>query len=144
MLDVLEKNIGDIVIESIDAGAIKARQLLLERVFEEHETVDGTPFGKYKSKSYRAYRRSVGRQVAEKDLELTGNLLRSIVQRENEVIFNDAKSEQKARYQETSPKQINKPIFDLSDEEVRDCIRVIDEVFTKQIERLVDGVTITV
>ena len=144
MLDILEQNIDEIVIESLDAGAYKARQLLTERVFIENKTIDGTSFGEYKSEAYKEYRQSLGYQVVKKSLQLTQNLLKSIVQKDNTVVFNDTISEEKAGWQEDSKYQINKPIFDLSEDERIDCLRVIDETFTKQIEDIANGISATI
>lgn len=52
--------------------------LMKRRIFNVNEDVEGKNFGKYVSKSYKKRRKAKGRQVAKKDLEMTGQLRKSI------------------------------------------------------------------
>ena len=128
----------------LEAAAIQADTFISTRVFVEHKTTDGTPFGGYKSKSYKKYRASLGRQINNKDLQLTGDLLKSIKQSENEVFFNNDFSAQIAGWQETSDVQINRPIFDLNQDEITDCIIVCDEVFARELLPAFDKIKIVI
>ena len=143
MFEELVDVIDNLVIESLNMGAQQADSLMAERIFTKNQSIDGTSFGKYNSKDYIEYRLSLGRQVNEKDLQLTGNLLKSIVVEDNKVIFSNPIDAKKARQQETDRNQINKPIFGLSKDEEDDCIRVIDEVFVRGIKNISDGITVT-
>lgn len=127
-----------------EASAIQAQTFISTRVFVEHQTTDGTPFGKYKSDSYKKFRQSLGRQTNTKDLQLSGDLLKSIKQVENQVVFNDDRSAKIANWQETSDVQINKPIFDLNQNEIDDCIIVCDEVFTDNLLPALEQIKIVI
>ena len=48
------------------------------RIFEDNLTVNGTSFGGYESEEYAALRASLGRQAGTKDLQVYGNLRRSM------------------------------------------------------------------
>ena len=144
MFEELVDNIENLVIESLNMGAQQAESLIDERVFNKNLTIDGTSFGKYNSKDYIEYRLSLGLQVAEKDLQLFGNLVKSIITEDNKVIFSNPTDAKKARQQETDRNQINKPIFGLNQDETDDCVRVINEVFIRGIKNISDGLTITI
>jgi hypothetical protein len=141
----IANDIGDIVFEALSAGGYQAQSLLEERIFVKHLTQTEKPFGTY-SYAYGEYRQSLtpSLQIVSKDLQLTGDLRRSMVQEDNKVIFNNTVDAEKAVFQETSEIQINKKIFALNQEETDDCLRVIDEIFVRLIKEKMDGITITI
>jgi len=147
----IANDIDEIVFEAFTAGAYQANSLMKERIFDKHLTVDGTPFGKYNSEAYKEYRKDLGKQVGSKDLQVTLNLKDSVEAVDNTVIFSNEEDAKKGRGQETNydkngifRNQIGKPIFDLSEEEKTDSIRVIDEKFTELLKLKLDGITITI
>lgn len=67
-------------IEAAEIAALdRSRALLVQRVFNNATATDGSIIGNYRSKQHVALRRSLGRQVSQKDLELFGDLRRSII-----------------------------------------------------------------
>ena len=136
----------------LQAAAIEANFFISTRVFIEHKTTDGTPFGKYRSEAYLKYKRTIKSDASTKDLQLTGSLLRSVKQSENEVFFDNDFSAKVAKGQEEGSKtksgkfvaQIGKPIFDLSQDEITDCIIECDEVFTRELLPSFDKIKIVI
>ena len=113
----IEANIGNIMFNAANVGASQMQF----RVFNKGITTAGTNM-KYKSAPYEQLRVDAGLQVNHKDLIFTGNLRDSltIVSRSNEQVsygFNNAETATIRTYQETSPKQVNEPIFDLNEKE---------------------------
>ncbi len=132
--------IDNAVALGLEAAAIQAKSFLEVRVFAENKTTSGMPFGTYNSESYKAYRKSLGKQVVKKDLQLTGDLKNSIKQNENMVLFGDDESAEKAQEQE---RQLG-IIFDLNEDEITDCIIVCDKIFTKDLLIALDKIKIVV
>lgn len=79
ILDRLINAVDEIVDNAAQFHINEAHGLLLNRVFEENKNVNGENFGKYRSEAYKKYREKLGRQVNKVDLQLQGNLLKSIV-----------------------------------------------------------------
>lgn len=104
---MIEKIINSIdkVIDNVAEFHIEqAKSMLLNRVFEENTNASGVSFGKYTSKSYIEYRKKRGRQTSKVDLQLEGNLLKSIVVGKTDdgyqLFFNNSEQKKIAGYQD--------------------------------------------
>ena len=123
---------------AIDAGLVELDAQFSNRVWNLNEDVNGNKFGKYKSKSYADYRSSLGRQTTDKDLQLFGDLKRSIAinYEEKALVFTNDESELIADGQE---RQMNKIIFESSREEKDIVLDVIGVEFTKFTKEKLQG-----
>ncbi len=81
----LDKIIADITTTILDGvsdyeiAALSSLQgLFLQRIHNDRKTTSGMSLGQYRSIQYKKKRVDAGRQVDEKDLELYGNLRRSV------------------------------------------------------------------
>lgn len=93
--------VSDALVAGLNAGMAAMKR----RIFNQSLAVDGSGLGKYFSDQYERDRQREGRQVANKDLEFTGTLRRSIevVTINNsraEIRFTDGGSADIARWQE--------------------------------------------
>ena len=125
----IEKNPQDLVLR----GAKEAEGILKERVFNKGKTKSGQSFVKYKTESWKKKRSEAGRQVAHKDLQMTGDLAKSIKTgrrgKKNAVVeFDNTKAIKIADGQEG---QIGKGlIFELSDKELKQVFRETQREFS--------------
>jgi len=110
------------------------------RVFNsESGTKDtkGKGLGKY-SNSYANYRRSIGRQTNNVDLELTGSLRRDLktIRKENSISMQFLATDEvkKIGYLET---QYKTPIFDLSEEEKNGVNQKANKLFMNEINNII-------
>jgi hypothetical protein len=115
----VEKNISKILINTTNIGSADMQS----RIFDEGKTVAGNTM-RYRSNAYKKLRVDAGLGVNYKDLTFTGNLFYSMSilnTAQNEVVygFNNAGTAQIAEWQETSDKQVNEPIFQLTDKEAK-------------------------
>lgn len=133
-----EEVMTEIALNTLYAGAYQGHSLLLNRVFEENKTAAGQEFGGY-SENYKKYRASLGRQVNKKDLQLSGDLLRSIVQHENIIYFNNEIDADKALSQE---KQMYADIFVLNEQEKAECFEVMNIIFVELLKKATDDTII--
>lgn len=138
--------------DRIEVKALQAGHIaMINRVFGTGTegggtAVDGTPFGEYSETygrirrgelSYKGERKVYGLNFR-KNLTFNRNLKNSIQigikDGKNCIGYTDLDLKQIAEFQETSPKQINKPIFgfDANEQEVVD--RIVREEVTKLIE----------
>jgi hypothetical protein len=113
----VEANMGNILFNAANIGAAQMQF----RVFNKGVTTAGTNM-RYRSAPYKRLRTDAGLQTNHKDLMFTGNLFNSltILSKSNEQVsygFNNAETATIRTYQETSPKQVNEPIFDLNEKE---------------------------
>jgi hypothetical protein len=113
----VEANMGNILFNAANIGASQMQF----RVFNKGIATAGTNM-RYRSAPYKRLRTDAGLQVNHKDLMFTGNLFNSltILSKSNEQVsygFNNAETATIRTYQETSPKQVNEPIFDLNEKE---------------------------
>lgn len=92
-----------------------------QRIFNRGEAADGTAIGNYRSRQHIGRRQSTGRQTAYKDLELSGELRRSIQigksGGKNSLGFTTDRSRLIAEAQQT-PLQTGKIIFAASEREI--------------------------
>lgn len=107
------------------------------RIFNQGRSADGAVMN-YKNAQYKKLRENNGLQVRVKDLIFEGNLFNSldILSHSNTEVsygFTNADSAQIAEYQETSPIQVNKPIFSLNTKESK----IIDRSVNADVERIV-------
>lgn len=114
----LQANMGKILINATNLGSAEMQT----RVFNRGITTAGKQMN-YRSKSYMKKRVDATLQVNWKDLAFTNNLFYSmtiLTTAEKEVTygFNNGETAQIAEWQQTSPKQVNEPIFELSDKEI--------------------------
>lgn len=125
----LASKLPEAVESAIDAGLVELDAQFSNRVWNQNEDINSKKFGKYKSTAYENYRKSLGRQVTDKDLQLFGGLRRSITidYSEKALIFTDEKSVLIADGQE---RQMSNIIFEASKNEVDLVLDVIDSEFT--------------
>ncbi len=125
----------EIVFISLDAGIDQLDADLTNRVFNDNVDIYGQPFGKYKSEAYKLFRLRLGRQIANKDFQLFGNLKKSINKnyKEKQLEFNSQLQADKGRGQED---QLNALIFEASDEEVTRSVQAIEEEYEKRITKI--------
>ena len=114
----LQANMGKILVNASSIGSAEMQR----RVFNRGLTTAGKQMN-YRSKSYMKKRVDATLQVNWKDLAFTNNLFYSmtiLTTAEKEVTygFNNGETAQIAEWQQTSPKQVNEPIFELSDKEI--------------------------
>lgn len=135
-LKALGTKLPEIVTIAISAGIDEIDAHISNRIFNANEDVDGNSFGKYKSEAYKKFRKSLGRDIGQKDLQLFGNLKKSFKKNypKRQLEFNSLKYAEIAEGQE---KQTNKKIFEASEEEATKALQVIEEVFIEQINEFV-------
>jgi len=114
----VQDNVGKIILN----GAFVASGSMQSRVFNRGITTAGNKMH-YKNARYKILRTDAGLQINHKDLTFTGNLFNSLTiltADDKEVVygFNNTEMAKIAGYQETSDKQVNEPIFDLSKKEI--------------------------
>ena len=114
----LQANMGKILVNASSIGSSEMQR----RVFNRGITTAGKQM-RYKSKPYIKLRQDAGLEVGWKNLQFTDNLFNSmtiLTTAEKEVTygFNNNETAQIAEWQQTSPKQVNEPIFELSDKEI--------------------------
>jgi hypothetical protein len=114
----LTKNIGKILINATNIGSSEMQV----RVFNKGITTAGKQMN-YRSKPYMKLRQDAGLQTNWKDLIFTGDLFYSLnilstADKEVTYGFNNADTAQIAEWQQTSDKQVNEPIFELSQKEI--------------------------
>jgi hypothetical protein len=114
----LTKNIGKILINATNIGSSEMQV----RVFNKGITTAGKQMN-YRSKPYMKLRQDAGLQTNWKDLIFTGDLFYSLnilstADKEVTYGFNNAETAQIAEWQQTSDKQVNEPIFELSQKEI--------------------------
>lgn len=147
-IKVVQNNIGNILINATNIGSGE----LQYRVFNEGKTVAGKKM-EYRNapSNYTRLRKDAGLQVRWKDLQFTGNLFYSmniLSTKNNEVVygFNNNKTAEIAHYQETSPLQVNEPIFELSQKEVNimeaQFARDVTRIFTSALENFPEMPTV--
>lgn len=131
-LKTLGDKIPEIVTIAISAGIDEVDAHISNRVFNANEDINGNPFGKYKSEAYKKFRKSLGRDIGQKDLQLFGNLKKSFQKNypKHQLEFNTLKFAEIAEGQE---KQMKKQIFEASTEEKSIALQVIEDVFYEQI-----------
>jgi len=137
---VVQQNIGNILINVTNIGSGE----LQYRVFNDGKTTSGKKM-LYKNapSNYTRLRKDVGLRTDLKDLIFTGNLFYSmniLSTKNNQVVygFNNSGTAQIAEWQETSDKQVNQPIFDLSPKEIDlmegQFARDVESIFTSALE----------
>ena len=114
----LQANMGKILINATNLGSAEMQS----RVFNKGITTAGKQM-RYKSKRYIKLRQDEGLEVGWKNLKFTDNLFNSmtlLTTSDKEVTygFNNNDTAQIAEWQQTSPKQVNEPIFELSPKEI--------------------------
>jgi len=105
--------------------------LYLQRIHNKGEASDGSPIGIYESLGHIKKRQELGRQISKKDLELHGNLRRSVKigvsEGKNVIGFDVDLSRLIAEGQE---KQTGKVIYDLQNGEQAE----MDEAYARELE----------
>jgi len=114
----LKANMGKILINATNIGSSEMQV----RVFNRGITTAGKQMN-YRSKPYIKFRQDAGLQTNWKDLTFTGDLFYSMTilstaDKEVTYGFNNAETAQIAEWQQTSDKQVNEPIFELSQKEI--------------------------
>ena len=130
---VVDKSVGKIMLNGANLGSA----LMQRRVFNKGIATSGKKM-MYRSAPYKRLRVDAKLQIAHKDLIFTGNLFNSLTilgksDKEVSYGFNNNETATIANYQETSSKQVNQPIFDLSKKEIaqveramaKDVLRVV-------------------
>jgi hypothetical protein len=132
---ILDK-MPDIIYGSLFAGANEFESDMSNRVFNNGQDINGSQIGEY-SKSYAEYRRSKGRQTATVDLQLFGNLRKSIITTRIKggwsVKFANAKQAQIGRKNEVRFKGKENTIFEVSAKEKEDMIKVTQLEFDARV-----------
>ena len=114
----LKANMGKILINATNIGSAEMQI----RVFNRGLTTAGKQMN-YRSKPYMKLRQDAGLQTNWKDLTFTGDLFYSMnilstAEKEVTYGFNNGETAQIAEWQQTSDKQVNEPIFELSQKEI--------------------------
>lgn len=114
----LNANMGKILLNATNIGSADMQS----RVSNKGLTTAGKQM-RYKSKQYIKLRQNAGLEVGWKNLQFTDNLFNSmtvLTTADKEVTygFNNNDTAQIAEWQQTSPKQVNEPIFELSPKEI--------------------------
>ena len=122
----MPNSIGDIIRRvrrnagRVQLSAMKRAEGELKlRVFTNGEAADGSKLGPYKSEQHKRKRAQRGRQTANKDLNLEGDLFRSVItgEQNGKAVLGIATNKQRL-IAEGQEDQIGKRIFALSDDEV--------------------------
>lgn len=115
----LQANMGKILINATNLGSAEMQT----RVFNRGLTTAGKRM-EYRNapSNYTNLRLDAGLQISYKDLTFTGNLFYSMnilstAEKEVTYGFNNSDTAQIAEWQQTSDKQVNEPIFELSEKE---------------------------
>lgn len=128
--------IPDIIYSSMNVGANEFNANMQNRVFNQGKDIQGAQIGKY-SPVYAEYRRSIGRQTAKVDLQLFGDLKRSVIQTRIKggwaVKFANTTQTNIARKNERKFKGSENTIFDISQSEKEDMIKVTNEEFQARV-----------
>ena len=77
-IEALGANIDTIVENSMERIMYNAEALIMERIFNKNENTQGKKFGQYSSEEYKNFRKSRGLQTNHVDLQVDGDLMRSI------------------------------------------------------------------
>ena len=119
-------------------AATQAEEIIKDRIFDEGETATGQSFGRYRS-SWKKQRKKKGRQVAYKDLDMTGGLRKSIKvfsgKKKAGLRFNNDKARLIAEGQE---EQIGRGrIFVLSEKEADEVVRRTAEYGIRELQKAI-------
>lgn len=135
LLKQLGNKVPEILDTAIDAGLYELDAQIQQRIFNENEDINGGSFGRYKSKAYEKYRKKLGRDISKKDLQVFGNLKKSITKnyKENQLEFNAQKYALIADGQE---KQMSNRIFEASQKEEEVTLKAINEVWSEEVNKL--------
>jgi hypothetical protein len=130
---VVDKSVGKIMLNGANLGSA----LMQRRVFNKGIATSGKKM-MYRSAPYKRLRVDAKLQIAHKDLTFTGNLFNSLTilgksDKEVSYGFNNNETATIANYQETSSKQVNQPIFDLSKKEIAQ----VERAMAKDVARMV-------
>jgi len=152
-LESISAKIPAIVQTSLEGGTERLYAEMANRIFNEHLTSGGASFGTYESEAYAELRKSVGRQGTVKDLEVYGNLRKSMgVNLEKRAVIVDTgikvksiptKKEKKVRLadpwlvmQGQQEQIVGKQftgIFDASEKEVNTAMEVVSSIWAELI-----------
>lgn len=77
-MDLLADSLPNAVDKAMRFAVEESQTIIQERVFNDNKQVDGSSLGQYKSDSYKKWRESKGLQVKVRDLQVNGDLMRSI------------------------------------------------------------------
>lgn len=123
MIDKIINSIDKVIDNVAEFHIEQAKSMLLNRVFEENKNAKGISFGKYTSQSYIEYRKKRGRQTSGVDLQLEGNLLKSIVVGKTDdgyqLFFNNDEQKKIGRYQDKRYGET----FKISDSEHKELLK---------------------
>lgn len=147
----LNKALGEVIPLVVEgATRLAAEQLqtdMMKRIFEIGADANGQVIknGIGYSESYAKFRKSVGRQTAKIELQLTGDLMRSVKRVDTtqgvNVIFNNDFEAEKARDLEKNFGRFvgggSQQIFFPSDIEADKALDLIEQTFIKTIDELV-------
>lgn len=128
--------IPDIIYSSMNVGANEFNAQMQNRVFNQGKDIQGSQIGEY-SPAYAEYRRSIGRQTAKVDLQLFGDLKRSVIQTRIKggyaIKFANQTQTNIARKNERKFKGAENTIFDVSAQEKADMIKVTQEEYAARV-----------
>lgn len=137
----LQANMGKILVNASSIGSAEMQR----RVFNRGLTTAGKRM-EYRNapSNYTNLRQDAGLQISYKDLTFTGNLFYSMnilstAEKEVTYGFNNSDTAQIAEWQQTSPKQVNEPIFELSDKEIAKMERQMSLDALAIIQGAIDG-----
>lgn len=134
----LSNKIPEVLDGAIDAALDELEAQIKNRIFTKNEDVDGNKFGKYKSEAYKKFRKSIGRDINNKDLQVNLNLRRSIVKDlpNKSIIFNQNRY---ALIGEGQERQMRKKIFEADEVELKLALEVIEDFLTEKQKEIIDG-----
>ena len=130
-------------IDNIVQGINQGKSAMQNRIFNSEQgtkDISGRGLGNY-SDPYKKYRQKRGRQTAHIDLELTGSLRRDIkvIQESSKVAIAVPSSNERAKigYLE---KQFATTIFEITAEEKKEVMDVIEYNFSQDIKEIINGI----
>lgn len=108
----LERRAANIQLVAMKRGEAEMKL----RIFDEGRSTNGASLGNYRSESHKRKRVRRGRQIASKDLELEGDLRRSITtgQQDGKAVLGITTNRQRI-IAEGQERQIGREVFSLSD-----------------------------
>lgn len=147
-LKAYKKNVLETRENAEIAALTELNELIQERVFNRHIGTEGQSFGTYRSESYKKKRLNYvtpkgtksPRQIAFKDLELSGTFRKSIKVGKNQgrnVLGLDNEEGIKIReYQETSSKQLNFEFLKPTENEIDLAFKLYERVIFKKLDEI--------
>lgn len=128
-------------LDTILIAVNESKAEITNRIFNSEKgtkDVKGTDLKAY-SKEYAKYRQSLGRQIKNVDLELTGSLRRNLktVRRDKNFTIQFDSQTEISKIKDIE-KKYNKVIFDSTEEETNNLVKKVNEYLLKDLARVIE------